>query len=66
MLVVRVFPVKAAGQGYMRRPKAGASNTQLEWTETCFNWPGISLETPLFKKADISEQVEKVLDLCPY
>lgn len=66
MLVVRVFPVKAGGQGCMGHLNAGASNTQLDWTETCFNWPGISLETPLCKKADISEQVEKVPDLRPY
>lgn len=50
--VVTAVPVKAGGEGNMGNAKAGASNPQLEWTETCFNetrWPGIS-EMPLFKR----------------
>lgn len=45
-------PREGWGDGNLGHPKAGASNSQLECTETRFNetqWPGIS-ETPLFQR----------------
>lgn len=58
---------RKAGMGAVGHNEAGASNTQLQWTDIFHHTrlPGIS-GMPPFKKADISEKAEKVLDISPW